>query len=149
MIWLTPRNVMLDEIRLHHVDAIVINRRAEEVVVEHGDAGPHVSFADVTKQVVTVKIRWSPDASLEDAPLPGDEWILRFDAGPSASDARARRVEARIVITDVVTDHRRSQGAMEVIDAVAISEDVMRTRSWRRSARAVDHEQHIRRSSVV
>ena len=123
MLWLTPTDVTLDGDPVAHVEAVIVDRRADELVLEHGETGPHLVFADVARQTSRVRLhrRLATDDELQ--ALPGAEFILRFRTAPSASDARGRLVTIRIVITEVTTDVRAGRAATETIHAVAIAPD--------------------------
>ncbi|MCA9310888.1 MAG: hypothetical protein KDA21_06760 [Phycisphaerales bacterium] len=123
MLWLTPRDVTLGGEPLAGVEAVVMDRRAEELVVEHGEDGPHVVFADVVRQTVHVRVlrRPGPESGFE--AVPGAEHGLRFRTAPSASDARGRVVTALVVITGVTTEARPGRAAMETIQAIAVAPD--------------------------
>ena len=56
MLCLRPRNVRIDGEVLHGVVSVGVSRSASRSVVEHGDEGPHVVFADVPEQKVEIWI---------------------------------------------------------------------------------------------
>ncbi len=121
MLWLTPSDVFIDDAELTGVDAISVDRKADELIIEHAETGPQVIFADVVRQTVHVRIRRRVPATSDVDVLPGDEVVLRFRSAPSNSDARGRDVRIRMVISALLTERATRQASTQTIQAIAIA----------------------------
>ncbi len=123
MITLSPANVTLGNVELTHVDAVLLSRTADRLVVEHTDQGPHVGFVDVPERRSTFTIRRRVHED-EPAPAkPGDSLALAFTTAESAAAGRARRVSANVVVTSVINDLASRRAAIQTITAIAFSTD--------------------------
>jgi len=124
MIWLNPRRVTIAGEELSHVSVVTVDRKADRVVVEYSDVGPHVAFADVPEQRVTITlVRTLVNEGASGALRPGDKGALTFRTSPSASDAQTREISAEVVITAVEHEVSAKKGAMQTLACVAISPD--------------------------
>lgn len=123
MIWLNPRRVTFDGTELGHVRTVVLDRKAERVVVEWSDTGSHVAFADVPEQRVTIALTRTVVEEGAGEIRPGDAGMLSFRTSPSASDAQVREIEAGVVVTAVEHEVSAKTGAMQRISFIAVSED--------------------------
>jgi hypothetical protein len=124
MIWLQPRRVTIGGQELSHVGVVTVDRSADRVVVEHSDLGPHVAFADVPEQRVTIVLsRTLVNEGAAGSLRPGDSGTLSFRTAPSASDAQVREVTAEVVITAVKHEVSAKKGAMQTLECVAVSSD--------------------------
>ncbi len=120
MLVLNPSLVVFGATRLEGVLALAVDREAERLVVEWGDAGPHAVFADVPEQRVTVRVEQRVDAPTAAAPTPGAMAALSWTAGGNASDASRTRSTAQAVATRV-THRIRPDGAVRTIEFVLVS----------------------------
>jgi hypothetical protein len=123
MLVLNPRQVSLGEETLEDVGAVVIDRRAEKLVVEWSDFGAHAVYADVAEQRIVVRIVQEVVRADVGGPAPGDEVELAFHTSPTAGDVGRRKVSMTVVVTGVSHELSRKRGAVRTIEAVAISSD--------------------------
>lgn len=129
MLALAPQSVTLFGAPLADVDALAIDRRSSKQTEERTDLGPHLVFADVPEQRVTVSITRTLTRDEASTLRPGQQGELRFTVSPSDSDARRRTFVATVVLLSI--DHDLSTragaaagaGARQRIHAVALSTD--------------------------
>lgn len=100
MLILNPQSVVFGSVVLEKVAMVMVERVGTRVVLEWGDGGPHVEFADVAEQRVNVRVAQEVDVVV-DAPKPGDEGMLSFVASMSGADAGRRKVSGTAVVTGV------------------------------------------------
>lgn len=123
MIWLNPRRVTFDGTELGYVRNVVLDRKAERVVVEWSDTGPHVAYADVPEQRVVLTLTRTVVEEGAGEIRPGDAGMLTFRTSPNASDAQVREIEAGVVVTAVEHEVSAKTGATQRISFVAVSSD--------------------------
>jgi len=124
MIFLNPQNITLDGQPLDRVRAITISRRADRLVVEHSDAGPHPTFVDAPEQRTTITLvrdLTTGDPGVNATLNPGRQASLAFTTAPNASDADARSFSATVVITAAEVDLRRDGSATQTLRTLAVS----------------------------
>lgn len=121
MLVMNPREVSFQGAVIEDVSSITVDRRAERVVMEWSDLGPHAVFADVPERRVVIRVTHEVVRGDITGPAPGDEGELIFHTSPSSSHAARRRVSATVVITAVAHELSRKRGAQRTIDAVALS----------------------------
>ncbi|GAB5497450.1 MAG: hypothetical protein Phyf2KO_25300 [Phycisphaerales bacterium] len=122
MLVLAPESVEFDGDPWLGVESIAIDRTAGREVVEVGDLGPHVVFADVPEQRVSVKVSRKIERSELESVLPGDEGELVFRAGFGRTDAGWSSVTIGVVVSRVDHDFDRG-GVRRVVTMVAVSAD--------------------------
>lgn len=122
MLVLAPESVEFDGDPWSGVESIAIDRTASKEVVDVGDLGPHVVFADVPEQRVSVKVTRKIERSELESVAPGDEGELRFRAGFGRTDAGWSDVTVGVVVTRVDHDFDR-RGVRRVVTMVAVSPD--------------------------
>ncbi|RNC80449.1 MAG: hypothetical protein ED559_01150 [Phycisphaera sp.] len=120
MFVLAPESVEFDGDPWLGVESIAIDRIASREVVEVGDLGPHVVFADVPEQRVSVKVTRKIERSELGSVAPGDEGELQFRAGFGRTDAGWLNVTVGVVVTRVDHDFNRN-GVLRVVTMVAVS----------------------------
>lgn len=123
MLVLTPTEVTFAGSTWDRVRSIAIDRRARDAAVEWTDNGPHASFADVPQQRVDIRITREITATELDAPLPGDQATLSFQASTAGTDAGRVRVSASCTVLSVAHDIGASGSARRVIELIAVSSD--------------------------
>ncbi len=121
MIYLQPRRVTLAGQTLDHVSAVIIDRTADLLAVEHSDLGPHVAFVDVPQQRITVRIQRTPVADEPSTLAPGDSATLTLRTAPSPAAPDSRQLSATVVITGVEHDITARKGLIQTITAIAVS----------------------------
>ena len=105
------------------VTSVVIDREAAEEVVEWTDAGPHVAFADVTRQRVRVKVERPVGSPSEvDSPRPGEMQTLGVQWSRGHSSAAELALTARCVVVRV-THEVTGKGVTRRVELVAVSSD--------------------------
>lgn len=123
MLFLNPQRVTIGSLVLDNVQSIAVDREARRLVEEWTDLGRYAAFADVPEQRTRIRLLRALTRS-EATPLrPGDQALLRFRVASGASAAGVRELAATVVVTAV--DHTLSarQGAVQRIEALAISPD--------------------------
>jgi len=121
MIYLQPRRVTFAGQTLSHVSAVVIDRTADLLAVEHSDLGPHVAFVDVPQQRITIRIQRTPVADEPSTIKPGDSAPLTLRTAPSPASPDSRQLNATVVITGVEHDITARKGLVQTITAIAVS----------------------------
>jgi len=107
MLILNPQSVVFGSVVLEQVTMVAMDRVGTRVVLEWGDGGPHVVFADVPEQRVNVRVVQEVDVVVESV-KPGDLGTLSFVASMSGADAGRRKVSATAVVTGVGYEVGRS-----------------------------------------
>jgi hypothetical protein len=100
---------------------VSIDREAIAALVEHGDNGRHVVFADVTRQKTTARVLQSLTREDLTGPALGDQQLLKVVTSPSPGDAWRRELRATCVVTGVLHTVEVGRPAVRVIDLVAVS----------------------------
>lgn len=102
------------------VRSVAVDRVADGELVEYGDDGPHVVFADAPKQKVTVKVvRRLPTGTL-DGPTPGGEGVLSFETAVGRTDGSRSVVSLTGVVTKVIHGVGR-EGVEQSVTLVAVA----------------------------
>lgn len=123
MLALHPDNVRLMGESLGAVESIAIDRRAERLLVERGDTGPHAVFVDAAEVRVTATLVRALEHGDDGALRPGMSGSLRFETAPGASGARRRVWEADVVIASVEHEVGTRRSARQRVVMVAVSAD--------------------------
>jgi hypothetical protein len=123
MITFNPQSVSFLGSPLTDVDAIAVDRRSSKQTEERTDLGPHIVFADVPEQRVTVFITRSLTRDEPTSFTPGAQGQLRFTTAPSGSDAQRRTYTATAVVLSIDYDLSRKAGARQRIALLALSTD--------------------------
>jgi hypothetical protein len=123
MIWLNPKSVTLLGAALGEVKSVAIDERAERLVVEFADTGPHPAFADVPERRTTIKIRRRVISNEALGLALGDLGAFSMRTAPNNSDGPGVNVSAEVVLTHIGCTVDRAGGAEQVIEAVAVSAD--------------------------
>lgn len=123
MLVMNPDVVRFGEAVWEDVSLVAVDRAAERVVLEWGDAGPHAVLADVPERRVTVRVVREPVREDDWGPELGEAEELVFYTSPAASRAGRKRVRATAVVTSVRHEIVRGQGARRVISLAAVSPD--------------------------
>lgn len=123
MIWLNPEKVTLGSFELKDVTLVAVDRTARRTAEEWTDIGPHVGFADVPEQRVSVSIARRILETETTGPRPGESHLLTFRTAAGASAAAVRQVSMTVVITSV--EHAITAGgrASQGIKGIAVSSD--------------------------
>lgn len=122
MLALSPESVTFDGQVWEGVESIAIDRVAMREVVEVGDLGPEVVFADVPERRVNVKVTRRIERSELGGVRLGDEGELVFRAGFGRTDAGWSRVSVPCVVTRVGHDFD-GRGVKRMVTMVAVSPD--------------------------
>lgn len=123
MIYLQPRRVTFAGLTLDHVTAVILDRAADLVAVEHSDRGPHVAFVDVPQQRITIRIQRTPVSDEAGSIRPGDSAALTFRTAPSPASPQSRQISTSAVITAIEHDITTRKGLVQTITAIAVSTD--------------------------
>lgn len=123
MIWLNPDKVVLGGFELRNVLAVAVDRTARRSAEEWTDFGPHVGFADVPEQRVSISITRRVLETETTGPKPGEQHALSFRTSASASGASVRQVSAMVVVRAVEHAVASSGRATQRIQATAVSSD--------------------------
>lgn len=115
MIVLQPEKVTFDGQVWDGVESIAIDRLAQRLTQEWGDAGPHMVFVDVPEQRVRVSLVQRLDDGALDTPTPGTIGLLRFETSRSAGDAGRLAVQATVVVGEVRHEVTRKGGLRSVV----------------------------------
>jgi len=120
---LNPTEVAFGSERWANVTAVAVDRVSRRTIVEWGDAGPHVAFADVARQEVTVRVVMALERGDLGAPALGAMGTLAFMTAPSGADLSRRRVSMQAVVTGV--SHQIETGkraaATRTVELVAVA----------------------------
>ncbi|MGE3107528.1 MAG: hypothetical protein AB7G11_00965 [Phycisphaerales bacterium] len=123
MLVLNPPLVKFDTLVWTDVTLVMVDRHGDKVVLERGDLGPHVIFADVPERRIAIRVTREMLRDDVGSPKPGQQGDLVFYTAPGAADGLRRRVRATCVITGVTHEVGRLRGALQSILLVAISSD--------------------------
>lgn len=123
MVILTPSAVTLGGVELRFVDAVLVNRSSDRLVVEHTDQGPHVGFVDVPERRVTITLRRRVQEDEPSPAKPGDSATLTLTTGESAAAGKGRRMTASVVVTGVTHDVGARRAVTQTIAMIAFSTD--------------------------
>ncbi|MEI7658711.1 MAG: hypothetical protein WCK33_11670 [Phycisphaerae bacterium] len=126
MVIIKPSGVTFGTQAWSDVTSVVIDREAEKAVVEWTDAGPHVAFADVPAQRVTVRVERVVASPAEvEGPRPGDLQTLGVQWSRGVSSAAELAMTARCVVLRV-THEATGKGVSRRVELVAVSTDGVR-----------------------
>lgn len=126
MLFTAPLMVNMGGVMYGNVVSISVERQAAREVVEFGDVGPHVVFADVaemrTRLVITMDVGREPEGMVSF--VPGESLTISFDYGINGGEASRRRV---IVQHGVVMGYsytmKHGKAVARVVEIVAVSSD--------------------------
>lgn len=123
MIWLNPKGLTINGGALDGVRSVSVSRGAGHSIVEYGDEGPHVVFADVSQRRVDVRI----ERALEDGGTVGadvgESVSVVFEISRGASDALRRRVTISGVVLSSDVDIKGDEGGRARLKIVGVSSD--------------------------
>jgi len=123
MVIIKPTGVTFGVQAWGDVTSVVIDREAEEEGGEWTDAGPHVAFADVARQRVSVRVDRALTSPTDvDSPRPGDLQTLGVQWSRGHSSAATSAMTARCVVVRV-THEVTGKGATRRVELVAVSSD--------------------------
>ncbi len=123
MLTFHPQSVSFLNTPLTDVDAIAVDRRSSKQTEERTDLGPHLVFADVPEQRVTIAVTRTLTRDEPTTFTPGAQGQLRFTAAPSSSDAKRRTYTATVVVLSIDYDLSRKAAARQRIALLALSTD--------------------------
>lgn len=128
MLVLNPESVMFDGVVWPRVVAVVVDRdaAAEGEVLEWGDAGPQVVFADVVKRRVDLTVRQElvGGDGLVGGPPVGSLGVLMVTTAGGGSDAGKKTLTASAVVLSVTHELARGKSAaVRTVRLVAVSGD--------------------------
>jgi hypothetical protein len=123
MIWLNPKDVLLGSVGLSDVRSVTVDERAEKLLVEFSDAGPHANFVDVPERRFVIKVRRRVLGNENLGLAIGEESSFVMRTAPTGSDGPGVTVTATVVLTSLTHKVDRHDGAEQVIEAVALSAD--------------------------
>ncbi|HED54228.1 MAG TPA: hypothetical protein ENJ00_08510 [Phycisphaerales bacterium] len=119
---LGPESVVFDGDAWSGVDLVAVDRISAKEIVEYGDSGPQVIFADVVQSRVNVRVVLGLERSELLGPAPGDEGLFEFRAGFGRTDVGWVRVSMTAVVQRV-THELTPGGVKRVVQMVAVSSD--------------------------
>lgn len=123
MIWLNPDKVTLGSFELRNVSLVAVDRAARRTAEEWTDVGPHLGFADVPEQRVSVSISRQILETETTGPRPGEAHALTFRTSAGSSAAAVRSVSMTVVVRSVEYVIGKSGRATQMIRGVAVSSD--------------------------
>jgi hypothetical protein len=123
MIWLNPETVTIGGVDLGGVRSIAVAHRADKLVVEFSDGGPHPTFADAPEQRTTITLKRAVVSNEDPGVRPGDEAVFEARIAPTGADTPGVTLSAAVVVTGVASRSDRKSGAEQTIEAVAVSPD--------------------------
>lgn len=124
MLALRPGSVRLMGAPLDGVVSVSVDRTAERLVVERGEAGPHATFVDAPEVRVRITVRRELGADAPEPCRPGDEGSLRFRFGGNGSDARESEASALVVAASVSYGAPSAgRGVEQRIELIGVSPD--------------------------
>jgi hypothetical protein len=123
MIWLNPEKVTFGPFELRNVMSVAVDRVSHRTAEEWTDLGPHLGFADVPEQRVSVMIFRRILETETTGPRPGESHALAFRTSAGASAAAARLVSMSVVVTSVEHFVSSSGRATQRIRGAAVSND--------------------------
>jgi len=135
MLVVSPSEVRFGGVTLERVELFAVSRKAVELVVEWGDAGPRPMFADAARietriMVVSEVVRTPPREMGVDTPVPGDLGVLSCAVSVGSgvgpwNGGRTPIVVASAMVTKVEYDFENQRGgvARRRIEFLALSSD--------------------------
>jgi len=123
MLVLNPSHVRFKGEALEGVSAVSVDRVATREVVEWTELGPHVAFADVAEQRVTLSIVRDVAGEELSGLEPGEQGEVSFIVSRTAADGRRRRVSAEGVVTRIAHKVDVGKRATQTITLIAVSSD--------------------------
>lgn len=123
MIWLNPRSVTLLGVSLGEVRHVSIDEKAERLIVEFGDSGPHPSFVDVPERRSVIKIRRRVLGNETHGLAIGNTGTFSMRTAPNNSNGPGVTATASVVLSAIGYTIDRSGGAEQIIEALAVSPD--------------------------
>lgn len=121
MLMLNPQSVRFGAARWDDVAAVLVNRAAARLTIEWSDMGPHIVFADVPEERVTIRVTRRLVRGTTFTPRPGDAAELVAYTAPTAGEASRRRVRIGAVVTDVSHEVSTRHGGVQTVTLVGIS----------------------------
>jgi hypothetical protein len=121
MLLLNPRQVSFASTTWHDVTAVAINRDTTRLALDHGDHGPHPTFADAPQQRTTIEVTMGLPRSDLHAPTPGDQGTLTLTTSPTSSDAERRKLTAPADVIKVEHKVSLTRGSTRTITLIALS----------------------------
>ncbi len=123
MLLLNPRTVRFGSAVWPDIAMVAIDRSPNRLITDWGDSGPHVTFADVPEQKVTIRVVQEVARDDIDVPRPGDQGLLSFFTAPASTGAARKKVSATAVVTDVSHELSLKAGARRTVTLIALSSD--------------------------
>ncbi len=123
MLVLNPQQMTFGAATWNQVMAVAVDRAAHREAVEWSDLGPHIAFADVPEQRITVKVTREVSSDDVDSPRPGETNTLTFYTSPTASDGLRMKITMQAVVMRVEHEISQRKGAVRTITLTAISPD--------------------------
>ncbi len=123
MLTLHPQSVTFGALRWENIQLIAIDRACDQPLAERSDGGPHITFADCPRQLVTIRILQQPaDLDLL-PPACADQDTLTFYIAASASQAQRTKVTALAVIQRIKHELSNPRNPARELTLLAISPD--------------------------
>jgi hypothetical protein len=123
MLILHPREVRIGGVLYEGVTLVAVDRLARSEVLEWGDEGPQVMFADVPRREVRVRVEQDLTRDELVGPAVGSVVEVRFSTSASASESGRSEVSATCVVLGVRHELSQRRGAVRVMELVAVSVD--------------------------
>jgi hypothetical protein len=120
MLLLNPHSVKFGSARWDDVAALAVDRGASRLNLEWSDSGPHVVFADVPEERLTIRVTRRLQREATFGPRPGDAGELVAYTSPTAADASRRRVRIESVVT-AVSHEISAKAALQTVTLVGVS----------------------------
>lgn len=122
MVILNPTTARLGGMLLEGVTLVVVDRSASREAVEWSDQGPHVVFADMPEQRVTIRVVQDVPRGGITVPRPGEAAELSLVTQGEGDDHSRVRVWASVVVLRV-THALKESGLTRTIEMIAVSGD--------------------------
>lgn len=127
MIVIDPVDVRLGEERLEDVGVIAVEREAVSPIEAWGDkgaggvdAGAFCQFVECPRVRVLIRVQQGINATSVTKFGVGEEAVLRFVAGPGASEAGQQRIAMRGVIVAVRVQMKAGQRPVRTIELLGV-----------------------------
>ncbi|XVJ58421.1 MAG: hypothetical protein HEQ23_03080 [Tepidisphaera sp.] len=120
MLMLMPRSVKFGATTIESVTAVAIDRAPDKLIADRGDGGPHITFADVPEQRVTVSVRQHLIREDVTDLKPGASGTLAVWTAPAASETARRKLSGVAVLLSSETELRSGASAASGVVATRV-----------------------------
>jgi hypothetical protein len=121
MVWVYPSEVSLGSAVLGGVVSVAIDQKADRLVVEYGDQGPHPVFIDAPERRTSVTIVREVNQDEGALVNVGDLATLTVRGRESASTEIGQKYAGEVVVIEVSHEFSRKGGLVQRVKAVGVS----------------------------